>query len=89
MPYVYNTWQPILPDNIHNPLEKKLKQKLTTVEVLADLVVIAFGIRPYDNIYFNMVKEQVAPEIYNVGDSFRPGKVFTAVKSAYRKCRTI
>lgn len=89
VPYVYNTWQPILPDNIHNPLEKKLKQKLVNVEVPADLVVIAFGIRPYDNIYFNLVKDQVAPEIYNVGDSFRPGKVFTAVKSAYRKCITI
>ena len=89
VPFVYNTWQPILPENIHNPLEKKLKTKLEAVEVPADLVVIAFGIKPSNNIYFNLVKENVAPEIYNVGDSLKPGKVFTAVKSAYRKCITI
>ena len=89
VPFEYNTWQPILPDNIHNPLAKKIKQQMIAVEIPADLVVIAFGVKPNNDIYFNLVKEFAAPEIYNVGDSFRPGKVFTAVKSAYRKCITI
>jgi len=89
VPFAYNTWQPILPENIVNPLAKKIKQKMQTIEIPADLVVIAFGIKANNNIYFNLVNENVAPEVYNVGDSNRPGKVFTAVKSAYRRCVTI
>ena len=36
-----------------------------------------------------LVKENAAKEIYNIGDSNISGKVFTAVKSAYRKAITI
>ncbi|MBQ9786249.1 MAG: FAD-dependent oxidoreductase [Clostridia bacterium] len=89
VPNPYNTWQPVLPENINNPLAPKIKQTLEEVDVKADIVVIATGIKANDSLYYQLVENNAAAEIYNIGDSFKPGKVFTATKSAYRKARSI
>ena len=89
VPTPFNTWSPILPENIHNPLAKKIKVKNQDLSLPADFVVIAYGTRANDDLYNELVKENAAGEIYNIGDSNIPGKVFTAVKSAYRKARSI
>lgn len=89
VPNPYNTWQPILPENIHNPLAPKIKQTMEEVDLKADVVIIAAGLKANDSLYYDLVKNNVAPEIYNIGDSFKPGKVFTATKYAYRKARSI
>ena len=89
VPNPYNTWQPILPENIHNPLAPKIKQTMEEVDLKADIVIIAAGLKANDSLYYDLVKNNVAPEIYNIGDSFKPGKVFTATKYAYRKARSI
>jgi len=89
VPDPYNTWSPVLPENISNPLAPKIKDSIEEITIPADVVVLALGTRPNDAIFYEMQKEHVAPEIYNVGDSLRPGKIFTAVKSAYRRARTI
>lgn len=89
VPDPYNTWQPILPENISNPLAPKIKQRIQRITIPADLVVIAIGTRPNNQLYNDLVSQNVAPEIYNVGDSITPGKVWPATKSAYRRARTI
>ncbi|MEG1752183.1 MAG: FAD-dependent oxidoreductase [Clostridia bacterium] len=89
VPNPYNTWTPILPENIHNPLEKEIKQSLQSVPIKADLIVIAYGIKSNNDLYYQLIKNNSAPEIINVGDSNRAGKVFGAVKSAYIACKNI
>ena len=89
VPDPYNTWQPLLPENISNPLAPKIKQKIERITIPADLVIIAIGTRPNNALYNELVAQNVAPEIYNIGDSITPGKVWPATKSAYRRARTI
>ncbi len=83
VPNPYNTWSPILPKNIENPLAPKLGEELKEVELEADLVVLATGGRPDDALFFEAQKLHAAPELYNIGDSFHAGKVHEATRSAY------
>ncbi|MPN37584.1 hypothetical protein SDC9_185104 [bioreactor metagenome] len=83
MPNPYNTWQPILPENIENPLAPKLGNVPKRVALDADLVVLAMGGRPDDAPYLEGQREMVAPELYNIGDSFAAGRVLEACRAAY------
>ncbi len=83
VPDPYNTWSPILPDNVKNPLAKKIKVEEKEIELAADLVVLAVGLKADDRLYEACVKERVAPEIHNIGDSFCVGRVFEATKAGY------
>ena len=89
VPNPYNSWQPILPENIKNPLAPKISTKMQKVEIPADLVIVAVGTKSQNGLYFDLVKNNACPAVYYVGDAFRPGKVFVAVKGAYRRCREI
>jgi len=84
VPNPYNTWNPILPENIHNPFAPKIEDEWKEERLQADLIVMATGGRPDDSLYYSALKEHSAPEIYNIGDSFAPGKIHEAVRSAYR-----
>ena len=89
VPNPYNTWQPVLPENIHNPLAKKIKSLPKAVNVEADLVVICAGTASNNDLFKTLQEKQVAPLLYNVGDSFAPGKVFNAVKSAFNVAKNL
>ncbi len=89
VPNPYNTWQPILPKNVINPLEKKIKEKLKAVAVDGDIVVLCAGTISNNELYKAAYEAQIAPEIYNIGDSSKCGKVFTAVKEAYNLSRSL
>lgn len=83
-PNPYNTWQPLLPENIPNPLAPKLGAETQEMALDADLVVLAMGGRPDDTAYFEALAANVAPEIYNIGDSFAGGRVLEANRAAFR-----
>ena len=83
-PNPYNTWQPLLPENIPNPLAPKLGPETPEVTLDADLVVLAMGGRPDDAAYFEALAANAAPEIYNIGDSFAGGRVLEANRAAFR-----
>jgi 2-enoate reductase len=83
VPNPYNTWSPILPKNIENPLAPKLGEEWKDETLEADLVVLATGGRPDDALFFEAQKIHAAPELYNIGDSFSAGKVHEATRSAY------
>ncbi len=83
VPDPYNTWSPILPKNIENPLAPRLGEEMRDEELETDLVVLATGGRPDDALFFEAQKLRAAPELYNIGDSFHAGKVHEATRSAY------
>lgn len=83
VPNPYNTWQPLLPENIPNPMAKKLGPETKNLSLDADLVVLAMGGRPDDSLYIESLRETAAPEIYNIGDSFTAGRVLEATRAAY------
>jgi 2-enoate reductase len=84
VPDPYLTWHPILPENIENPLAPKLKIEEKAETIPADLVVMAAGGLPNNDLYLAALAENAAPELYNIGDSFSAGKVLEANRSAYR-----
>ena len=83
VPNPYNTWSPILPENIENPLAPKIGNVPVRVSLDADLVVLAMGGKPDDAAYLDGQKQHVAPELYNIGDSFSAGRVLEACRAAY------
>lgn len=89
VPNPYNTWQPLLPENIPNPMAKKLGEETKEVSLETDLVVLAMGARPEDALYIEALTSNTAPEIFNIGDSFSNGRVLEANRAAYRLAQKI
>ncbi len=91
VPDPYLTWSPILPENIVNPMDMlhKIKEDYVTQELPADIVVLAAGASSAAKLYYECLKENVAPALYNIGDSFRCGRIFEAVHGAYRCARNL
>lgn len=89
VPDPYAVWQPILPENIENPFEKKIGLEEKEFEIKADLVVLAIGLIPDDSLYNECIKERAAQSVYNIGDAFSPAKVFEAVKAGYLLGRSL
>lgn len=83
VPNPYKTWNPILPANIENPLAKKIKEEYEEQFIEADIVIQAAGGRCDDSGFYALQKEMPTCEMYNIGDSFKGGKVFEATKSGY------
>ncbi len=89
VPSPFITWSPVLPDNIHNPLAKPIVEEIQDETVAADLVVLAIGLRPNTALYDACVSENAAPQVQLIGDGFRTGRVFEAVKAGFAIGRTI
>ena len=89
VPDPYNTWQCVLPKNVVNPLEPKIKAEYESESIPADLVVFATGSRADSRLFFELQKIRAADEIYNIGDSFESGKVLEATRAAFRLARGI
>ena len=82
-PDVYCTWTPVLPKNIENPLAPKMGSETRSEEYGADLYVNALGRKADEGQFLEGQQEHVAPEIYNIGDSFSAGLVWGATKGAF------
>lgn len=91
VPDPYNSWSPILPENVENPIDalRKIKDKCIERELKADIVVLATGACPDNGLFYELTAKNAAKEIYNIGDSFKAGLVTDATRSAYRKARSI
>ncbi len=89
VPNPYCTWQPILPKNVINPLEKKIRVKQRAVAVDADVVIFAAGTISENEQYKQAYSQQIAKQIYCIGDAQKCGKVFTAVKQGYNVAKQI
>jgi len=89
VPDPYCTWTPVLPKNVVNPLSPKLGEETVMEEYEAELLVNALGRHADERQYLEGVKERVAKEIYNIGDSFQAGLIWGATKSAYNLAQYI
>lgn len=83
VPDPYLSWNPILPENVPNPLAPKLKNEPVEEHLDADLIVLAAGGRPNEALFLELQQKLNTIEVYNLGDSFKGGKVFEATKSGY------
>ena len=83
VPDTYLSWNPILPENVPNPLAPKLKNEPVEEHLDADLIVMAAGGRPNEALFLELQQKLNTIEVYNLGDSFKGGKVFEATKSGY------
>jgi 2-enoate reductase len=83
VPSPYNTWNPILPDNIPNPLARPIREEWVETLLPADLVVLAMGLKPDKALYEACLRSAAAPLIYHAADAFETGRVFEAVKAGY------
>ncbi len=83
VPNPYLSWNPILPENVPNPLAPKLKNEPVEEHLDADLIVMAAGGRPNEALFLELQQKLNTIEVYNLGDSFKGGKVFEATKSGY------
>ena len=89
VPDPYLTWHPILPENIKNPLAPNMKLQEVEKIIEADIYIMAIGNKPINQLYFEALKNRVAPEVYNIGDSLKSGKVLEATRAANALSRTI
>jgi 2-enoate reductase len=89
VPNPYNTWTPLVPENIPNPLARPIREEVEEQVVPADCVVLAMGLRPNTALYDACLQANAAPEIRQIGDAFEIGRVFEAVKAGYAVGRTI
>lgn len=83
LPDPYMSWTPLLPKNAENPLEKSTGSDTTQISIDTDFVLLALGFKPDNQLYYQALSERVAPEVFCIGDSYKPGKVLEAVRSAY------
>ena len=83
VPDPYLSWNPILPENVPNPLAPKLKNEPVEEHLDADLIVMAAGGRPNEALFLELQQKLNTIEVYNLGDSFKGGKVFEATKRGY------
>ncbi|NMB90120.1 MAG: FAD-dependent oxidoreductase [Chloroflexi bacterium] len=89
VPSPWVTWTPLLPENVKNPLARPIRDELVEETLPADLVVLALGLRPNQDLYHSLVAANAAPEIRLMGDGFQIGRVFEAVKSGYLVGRSL
>lgn len=89
VPDPYLTWHPILPENIKNPLAPKMKVEEVEKLIEADIFVMAIGNKPENQMFYQAQMEMIAPEIYNIGDSLKNGKVLEATRAGNAIARTI
>ena len=86
-PNPYVCWAPILPENIENPIDKlkPIKDTWKKEEIKMDALILALGSRSETALYDELVKAHAAKEIYKVGDAIKPGRVWEATRTAFRK----
>ncbi len=83
VPDPFVTWTPLLPENIENPFGPKIRIEAKDEELPCDLVLLAAGAKPDDELYRACVETLAAPNIRNLGDSFTLGRIFEVTKAAY------
>lgn len=89
VPDPYCTWSPLLPDNLENPLARRMDLREAGQRLDADLVVLATGLAPAAGLYRECLARHVAPQVFNIGDSFAVGRVLDAVRAGFTLGRTL
>ncbi len=54
-----------------------------------DFIIYATGGRAEDSLYYELLKQKAAPEVYCIGDARVPGRAWEAITSANEVARFI
>ena len=85
----YTPWETLIPENIHNPFEKKLNDNNTEeISIKTDFVVFATGAEENDELY-EKLKNNNKLQVYNVGDSKKLASAWEAINDANEIARGI
>ena len=85
----YTPWETLIPENIHNPFEKKLNDKNTEeISIKTDFVIFAMGAEENDDLY-EKLKNNKKLQVYNVGDSKKLASAWEAISDANEIARGI
>ncbi|SKA77707.1 2-enoate reductase [Caloramator quimbayensis] len=86
----YTPWHTLVPENIHNPFDKKLNPNdVEEIIIDTDYVIFSTGGKASDTLYYELLKEKAAKEIYAIGDAKTPGRAWEAITSANEVARFI
>lgn len=86
----YTPWKSLIPENVVDPFERRLDPTNVEEHVIdADYVIFATGGMPDDGLYYELLEQNIANEVYSVGDSKKPGRVWDAVNGANEVARNI
>jgi 2-enoate reductase len=86
----YTPWQTLVPENIHNPFDKILDPNNTEdISIDTDYVIFSTGGSADDSLYYQLLKEKAANEIYCIGDAKQPARAWEAISSANDIARSI
>lgn len=89
VPNPYETWHPILPANIENPLAPKIKEQNEIQELPGDLIVFASGLAADHQLFTDLQRAHRIPEVNVIADAVKPGRVMEAVQAAERLGRAL
>ena len=89
VPNPYETWHPILPPNIENPLAPKIKEQNEIQELPGDLIVFASGLAADHQLFTDLQSAHHIPEVNVIADAVKPGRVMEAVQAAERLGRAL
>ena len=79
----YTPWQTLVPENIHNPFDKILDPNNTEdILIDTDYVIFSTGGSADDSMYYELLKEKAALEIYCIGDAKQPARAWEAITAA-------
>jgi 2-enoate reductase len=86
----FTPWSTLIPENIHNPFDKRLDPANTEdIAVETDYVIFCAGGVPENALYHELRSSKAATEIYNIGDSRAPARAWEAITAGYDVARTI
>ncbi|MDW7733080.1 MAG: FAD-dependent oxidoreductase [Methanolobus sp.] len=86
----FTPWKDLIPENVKNPFEKELDpDNVEDITIDTDFVIFATGGQADDALYYKLLEIQAATEIYCVGDSSSPGRVWEAITAANEIARNI
>lgn len=79
------------PYDCRMPLEKKIKEKFAEERVDAEMVIFAIPDDKInrDRLFEDAARRHLAPEVYNIGDSFKKGKILDANRAGSRLGRQL
>ena len=59
------------------------------ITIDTDYVIYATGGQADDRLYYELLREQAAPEVYCIGDAREPGRAWEAITFANEVARSI
>jgi 2-enoate reductase len=86
----FTPWHTLIPENIHNPFDKKLNINNTEkIEIDTDFIIFATGALSENSLYTEISNSDFKGDIFTIGDSREPASGWQAISSGNDVARFI